>query len=216
MRAYGAKNRIPAEVSLPILVFIDMFAVALVVPLLFEYYKKAGVTSSTQRELLSSVFSASQIIGGLLLGALTDAKFLRKKTVLFMSFGGSAIAYLMIAYGGFTALILSRILVGLIKQTMTISYSLLTACTAPETRSRNVGRIQSSSTAAWILGPSTGALLFKYVDHRAPVCVASLLFVLNMMLAAVLLSGSVEKNACLVEPNSEDMCMNEKKTKRLR
>jgi len=32
-----------------------------------------------------------------------------------------------------------------------------------------------------------------------------------MMLAAVLLSGSVEKNACLVEPNSEDMCMNEKK-----
>lgn len=78
-----------------------------------------------------------------------------------MSFGGSAIAYLMIAYGGFTALILSRILVGLIKQTMTISYSMLSACTAPETRSRNVGRIQSSSTAAWILGPSTGALLFK-------------------------------------------------------
>jgi len=110
-----------------------------------------------------SVFSASQIVGGLLLGALTDAKFLRKKTVLFISFGGSAIAYLMIAYGGFTALILSRILVGLIKQTMTISYSLLTACTAPETRSRNVGRIQSSSTAAWILGPSTGALLFKCI-----------------------------------------------------
>ena len=42
-------------VSLPILVFIDMFAVALVVPLLFQYYKKAGVTSATQRELLSSV-----------------------------------------------------------------------------------------------------------------------------------------------------------------
>lgn len=107
------------------------------------------------------VFSASQIIGGLLLGYLTDAKFLRKKTVLFLSFGGSAIAYLMIAYGGFTALILSRILVGLVKQTMTVTTSMLTVCTAPEIRSRNMGRLQSSSTAAWILGPSAGALLFK-------------------------------------------------------
>jgi hypothetical protein len=51
-------------VSLPILVFIDMFAVALVVPLLFQYYKRAGVTSATQRELLSSLFSGSQIVGG--------------------------------------------------------------------------------------------------------------------------------------------------------
>lgn len=154
-------NVLPPAVSLPILVFIDMFAVALVVPLLFQYYKKAGVVSATQRELLSSVFSASQIVGGLGLGALTDAKVLQRKSMLFLSFGGSAVAYLMITYGGFTALILSRIIVGLVKQTMTVTTSMLTQCTTKENRTKHMGRLASSSTAAWILGPSTGALLFK-------------------------------------------------------
>ena len=152
---------LPPAISLPILVFIDMFAVALVVPLLFQYYKKAGVVSATQRELLSSVFSASQIIGGIMLGALTDAKVLQKKTLLFLSFGGSALAYLMITYGGFTALILSRIMVGLVKQTMTVTTSMLTKCTTKENRTKHMGRLDSSSTAAWILGPTTGAVLFK-------------------------------------------------------
>jgi hypothetical protein len=55
MSAFGAKNWFRPDVSLPILVFIDNFSVALVIPLLFQYYKKAGVTSATQRELLSSV-----------------------------------------------------------------------------------------------------------------------------------------------------------------
>lgn len=193
---------VPPAVSLPILVFIDMFAVALVVPLLFQYYKKAGVVSATQRELLSSVFSVSQIIGGIVLGALTDAKVLRRKTLLFLSFGGSALAYFLIAYGGFTALILSRIMVGLVKQTMTVTTSMLTKCTTKENRTKHMGRLESSSTAAWILGPSTGALLFKYVDHKAPVLLASSLFVLNIVLAGILLSGNIEENIYLDEESS--------------
>lgn len=148
-------------IALPILVFVDMFAVALVVPLLFQYYKLAGVTSATQRELLSSVFSVSQIGGGLLLGGLTDARILTRKTLLFMSFGGSAISYLMITYGGFTALILSRVLVGMVKQTMTVSTSMLSQCTTEDNRAKYMGRLESSMTAAWILGPSAGGMLFK-------------------------------------------------------
>ncbi len=148
-------------VALPIIVFIDMFAVALVVPLLFQYYKLAGVTSATRRELLSSVFSVSQIVGGLLLGALTDARILQRKTLLFVSFGGSALSYLMITYGGFTALILSRILVGMVKQTMTVTTSMLSQYTTEDDRAKHMGRLESSMTAAWILGPSAGALLFK-------------------------------------------------------
>jgi MFS family permease len=153
-------------VVLPILVFVDMFAVSLVVPLLFQYYKLAGVISATQRELLSSVFSISQIGGGLLLGALTDAKILKRKTLLFVSFGGSAVSYLMITYGGFTALILSRVLVGMVKQTMTVSTSMLSRCTTEENRAKYMGRLESSVTAAWIIGPSAGAMLFKCTSWR--------------------------------------------------
>jgi MFS family permease len=137
---YSSKALLPPTQSLPLLVFIDMFAVSLVVPLLFQYYKNAGVTSANQRELLSSVFSSSQIVGGLVLGALADARLLRRKTILFLSFGGSSVAYALIVYGGFRALIASRVLVGLVKQTMTVTTSMLTKCTTPDNRAKYMGR----------------------------------------------------------------------------
>ena len=135
-----SKMLLSPTLSLPLLVMIDMFSVSLVVPLLFQYYKAAGVTSASQRELLSSVFSSSQIVGGLLLGALADAGWVRRRTILFVSFGGSALSYALIVYGGLKALVFSRVLVGVVKQTMTISTTLLTQCTTKEDRARHMGR----------------------------------------------------------------------------
>jgi predicted MFS family arabinose efflux permease len=190
---------ISPTISLPLLVFIDMFAVSLVVPLLFQYCKNAGVTSANERELLSSVFSSSQIVGGIVLGAMTDAQLVKRKTILLLSFGGSAVAYAMIAFGGFHALIFSRILVGLVKQTMTVTTSILTKCTTEDNRTKYLGRLQSSATASWIVGPSAGAILFKYVDHRAPALLACALFVFNMILAAVLLKDEIENDSSAIQ-----------------
>lgn len=188
--------------SLPLLVMIDMFSVSLVVPLLMQYYTTAGVTSASQRELLSSIFSSSQIVGGLLLGALADAGFLHRRTILFLSFGGSAVAYALVVYGNITALIVSRILVGLVKQTMTVSTTLLARYTTVENRAMHMGRLNASSTMAWIAGPSVGALLYKTVDVRAPALLAVVLFIINMVLAGILL------------PDQEDEATGEtKKTK---
>ena len=179
-------------VSLPLLVMIDMFSVSLVVPLLFQYYKIAGVTKASQREWLSSVFSSSQIFGGLVLGACADAGWVRRRTILFVSFAGSALSYALIVYGGLTALVFSRILVGVVKQTMTVATTMLTHCTTKEDRARHMGKLNASSTAAWIFGPSVGALLYKNVDHRAPALLACALFCLNIILAAVLLPCNEE------------------------
>ncbi|CAB9510445.1 major facilitator Superfamily [Seminavis robusta] len=178
---------IPLTTTLPLLVFLDMLAVALVVPLLFRYYQSAGVTSAGLRELLTSVFSLAQIVGGLVLGALIDAKWVKRKTVLYLSFGGSAVAYALIALGGLSALVWSRILVGLVKQTMTITKTMLTRATTEESRAQHLGRLSASATLAWVLGPSLGAILFKYVDPRAPPMLASVIFLCNLALAAILL-----------------------------
>jgi MFS family permease len=175
-------------VTIPLLNGIDMFAVSLVVPLLFQYYKAAGVTSANQRELLSSVFSASQIFGGLLLGTLSDAKLVRRKTVLLVSFGGSAVSYALIVFGGLYAILLSRVLVGLVKQTMTVCTAILTRHTTKTNRAHILGRLTASSTVAWIVGPTVGAMLYKYVDPRAPALVACLLFVGNVLLAMIVLA----------------------------
>lgn len=187
------KNPIVSPVTaLCILVTIDMFSVSLVVPLLHQYYKNAGVHSASQREMLSSLYSSSQIAGGLMIGALSDLGYLSRRRILFLSFLGSAVSYGMIVVGNLRALIFSRVCVGLVKQTVTVSTSLLARYTSIEGRAAAMGKITASSTFAWILGPSIGALLYKNIGVSAPALTASALFLVNSALAAILLPSNVD------------------------
>ena len=199
------RDRVPLTTTLPLLVFVDMFAVALVVPLLVRYFQSAGITNASHRELLTSVFSLAQIVGGLVLGALMDARWVQRTTVLYVSFGGSAVAYALMARGSVLALLVSRILVGLVKQTMTITKTMLTNCTTEETRAQHMGRLSASATASWVMGPSVGAVLFKYVDPRAPPTLASVLFLVNMGMAALLLpENCCEEDYSLLKQEEEE------------
>jgi preprotein translocase subunit SecG len=201
--------------SLPLLVMLDMFAVSLVVPLLIQYYKDAGVTSANQRELLSSLFSSSQIVGGLLLGALADAHVLSRRTVLFLSFGGSAVAYALIVYGNLTALVISRILVGLVKQTMTVTTTLLAQYTTRQDRAQHMGRLQASTTIAWMMGPSVGALLYKNVHTKAPALVAVALFGVNMLLGFLILP-TAQQEQVMEKKHQKEATFVEKQQQRTR
>lgn len=176
--------------SLPILNTIDMFSVALVIPLLNQYYQDAGVTSASLRELLTSLFSVSQIIGALVMGALSDSGILSRKHILYLSFLGSALSYSLVVYGGIAGLIVSRMVVGAVKQTSTISTSMISTYTTKQERSRHMGRLTACSTGAFIVGPSVGAYLYKNVDKKAPALLASILFILNFILAVILLPNN--------------------------
>lgn len=178
--------------TLPILVLIDMFAVSLVVPLLFQYYKAAGIVSAGQRELLTSVYSTAQIVGGLLFGILTDAGKVHRRTMLLSSFAGSGLSYGLLMMGGLPAIVLSRVIVGLVKQTMTVSITVITAATDSSNRAKQMGRLTAASTVAWIVGPSVGALLYKYVGPAAPCLAACSLFAVNLVLAVVFLKDEQE------------------------
>ena len=132
---------IPFTILLPLLVLIDMIGVSLVVPLLHsQYFQLAGVNSAVQREWLSSVFSASQIVGGLVIGALSDSQVISRHVILMMSFTGSAFAYAMIMQGGLVAILISRVTVGLVKQTMTVTSSMMAHATHQKERATHVGR----------------------------------------------------------------------------
>ena len=173
---------LPYTTALPLLVALDMVGVSLVVPLLSSrYYQLAGVTSAVQREWLSSIFSASQIVGGLVIGALADSRVLSRHFILLLSFFGSALAYAMITFpqGGLTAILVSRVLVGLVKQTMTVTTSILAHATEEKERATHMGRLNAGATVAWILGPSAGAYLFSHVGTYAPIYVSCSLFLLN-------------------------------------
>lgn len=196
--------RIHPTTTLCILVMIDMLSVSIVVPLLHQYYKTSGVHSAQQRELLSSLFSSSQIVGGLIIGALSDVGFLSRRNILFLSFLGSAVSYALIVAGGLRSIVFSRVLVGLVKQTMTVSTGLLTGYTSEHDRGIYLGRLQASTTVSWIIGPSVGALLYKHVSPSSPCIVASCLFLFNSMLAAMLLprDDSLDKSTNIKKHSS--------------
>lgn len=173
--------------SLLILNVLDMLSVSLVVPLLNQYFLDAGVTNASQRELLSSLYSSSQIVGGFLIGGLLDTGMLSRKYCLYLSFLGSSLSYSLIVYGGMGGLIVSRLVVGLIKQTSTISTSMISTYSSENERALHLGRLTASATFAFIVGPSLGGILYKHVDKKAPALLASLLFIFNFLLATILL-----------------------------
>lgn len=171
---------LPYTIALPLLIMMDMLGVSLVVPLLHsQYFQLAGVTSAVQREWLSSIFSVSQIVGGLAIGALSDSAVLSRRSTLILSFMGSAVAYMMIRQGGMAAIVISRVTVGLVKQTMTMTSSIMAHVTEEHERATHVGRLNASFTVAWIVGPSAGAYLFHNVGTFAPIYVSCSLFLLN-------------------------------------
>jgi hypothetical protein len=187
---------LPVTTILPLLLFIDMFAVSLVVPLLFQYYLDAGIHDAHQREWLSALYSAAQIIGGLLLGFLSDTGAIRPRTVLQGTFAGAAVSYGLILYGGHSIypLMASRVIVGLIKHSYTVASALIgsssstsTTTSAENDRSHHLGRLNSAMIVAWIVGPSVGAILHSHVGRKVPVALACILFLVNLVLVTLLL-----------------------------
>lgn len=117
-------------------VFLDMLAVSFFVPLLPFYWRSLGV----RPELLgfvSSVYQLSQIVSGVIMGYVGD-HVLGRKGVLLLSFVGSAVSYSLAALsfrsGAVWGVVLSRMIVGLVKQTMTISKAAITSMTAEDER----------------------------------------------------------------------------------
>ena len=167
-------------------VFLDMVGVALVVPSLIFRWKDVGI--STERlGAVQSIYSVSQLVGGMAIGYLGD-RVLGRKDVLLLSFGGSAVSYWLVgAADSVELLVLSRVIVGLVKQTMTCASALLTRLSSDATRAQIFGRLSSASTAAFLAGQSVGGVLSSRFGRRVPCFVASALFMLNVVLIACFL-----------------------------
>jgi MFS family permease len=172
-----------------LLTAIDFLAVAIVVPLLSSYLKDLDI--STERySLMSSAYSLAQLVGGLLLGAASDRS---RRGVLLLSFFGSAVGYFLIGTArSFTVLLVSRVVVGLVKQTLTVCTALISEnldADKPGGRARELGHLSACATGSFVIGPVLGSLLYK--QHRLlPPVVSASLFLLNSVLVLVLLPSS--------------------------
>jgi len=92
-------------------------------------------------------------------------------------------------------LVLSRILIGLIQNTTTttIIKTILTRWKASKTCTQqqqprvvvHMGRLSASATASWVIGPTCGAVLYKHVDERAPLFLASIVLLVNVVVTII-------------------------------
>jgi MFS family permease len=177
-------------------VFLDMLAVGIFVPLLPYYWKELGIRSE-MLGLVTSIYQLSQIVSGVILGWIGD-HVIGRKAVLLLSFAGSAVSYLLagIAYyysksedsksHGIMILIASRVTVGLVKQTMTISRAVITALSSDADRTRSLSHLRACGTLAFMIGPSIGGMLAKWFDKAVPAFVAAGLFTFIYLLAVFL------------------------------
>lgn len=176
---------------LKVLVFVDFLAVSLVVPILSSYFRDVGLSTQSYG-LITSLYATAQLIGSLVLGVLSD--YTSKKGILLLSFAGSGLSYLMVGLGKSTVVLLaSRVVVGLVKQTMTTTTLMIAELTEDNHAQRSVemGQVAAISTFSFIIGPSIGGVLYKY-NRMLPALCAFALFGLNCVLCYLVIPSDTK------------------------
>lgn len=154
------------------------------------YYARSLGAAATGVGALETLYGVGQVVGALLLGRLSDRR--GRKAVLLVSFAGSAIGYAgaAVAVGIKAAplLLLSRLPVGLAKQTITASRSIIGDVTSTGDRTSAMARLFSSMALGYSCGPFLGGVLLDHSPAPAvPALLCALIFVALMPVVAVLL-----------------------------
>jgi MFS family permease len=174
---------IDALLACKIMVFFDMLAVSLILPLIPAYFKANGCDTAYYG-LVTSLYSGSPLLGGVFMGICSD--IFSKKYILIISFIGSALSYTLIGTTrSLEVMLFSRVLVGLVKQTYSMTSQIVSENVGREERSEELARISAAMTLAFIVGPSLGGVIYEYFHPLAPTVIAVSLFAINISIALV-------------------------------
>eukprot|EP00943_MAST-04B_sp_MAST-4B-sp1_P003790 g3790.t1 len=166
------------KIALLVVVALDMFAVGLIVPLLTPFQRELGASAS-QIGFLSSLYGAVQILSSPLLGWISDR--VSRREVLVMCIVISAFGYGLLGIATSLYFVFaSRLVVGIARQTQTITKAWMSDMTSKETQIRDLSWYSATVSVGFMFGPSMGGKLAKYYDsYRVPFTVAFVLFLVN-------------------------------------
>ena len=110
-----------------------------------------------------------------------------------LSFIGSGVSYFIVGVSGSISMIfLSRIIVGLVKQTYQISTLIIITATNDDLvmRTRELSQLSAISSMSFLIGPSIGGIMYR-AHPMMPAVSASVLFFINIIILSTVGSSHV-------------------------
>jgi MFS family permease len=181
---------LPVRVSLlPVflIVLVDVFGMALVIPLLAIYAETFHATP-LQATLLVSVFAACQLVSGPLIGHLSDRT--GRKPMLLISQVGTCLGFLVMARARVLwVLYVARVLDGSTSGNLSLAQAYISDHTGPADRARSFALIGIAFGIGFFVGPSlTGYLSAKY-GMTTPIYLAACMSAASILCTATMLKG---------------------------
>ena len=132
----------------------------IIIPLLYPYGKKFGVTEHTIG-LLTAAYSVAQFFATPVLGSLSD-KFGRKP-LLVISLLGTCVSFIIFGFANsIFVLFAARILDGLTGGNISVAQAMVSDISSPKERAKNFGILGSAFGFGFVIGPAVGGLLSKF------------------------------------------------------
>lgn len=180
---YGMK----VNKTLWVLVFISVInsmGFGIIIPLLYSYGKKFGVTEQTIG-LLTAAFSIAQFFATPVLGSLSD-KFGRKP-ILAISLMGTCASFILFGLANSIVLLFAaRILDGITGGNISVAQAMVSDMSSPKERAKNFGILGSAFGFGFVIGPAVGGLLSKF-GEKVPFFFAAGIAVVGVLLTVFLL-----------------------------
>lgn len=163
---------------------VNMLGYGIVIPILYAYTKKFGITDF-ENGLLFAAFSVCQFISTPIIGRMSD-KYGRRPMLL-VSIIGTAISFLMMAFApNMLVLFLARALDGLTAGNVPVIFAIISDTTQPEERARSFGLIGSAFSLGFIFGPAISAFTIGF-GEAVPFIIAAAITLVATALAALYL-----------------------------
>jgi len=175
-------NRNLAIIAL--IALVNMLGYGIIIPILYAYSKKFGLTDF-QNGLLFASFSICQFISTPIIGRMSD-KFGRKPLLL-MSIAGTAASFFMMAFApNFIFLFIARMLDGITAGNIPVAFAVISDSTKPEERPKAFGMISAAFNFGFIFGPAIAALTVGF-GTGVPFIIAGVITLIAVALTAIYL-----------------------------
>ena len=158
---------------------VDVLGMTIIIPLLPFYAEKFGA-SPFAVGMLVSVFAFCQLIGGPILGKLSDS--MGRRPLLIVSQLGTLAGFIILALApNLLWVFISRVIDGLTAGNISLVQAHISDTTAPEDRAKSFAMLGIAFGIGFFIGPAISGFLSQYSYHY-PIYVAAGLSALSILM----------------------------------